>query len=252
GKGAYTKVLWGEVFDNGLIASHVSVASDGKAAAILGQTATSPPEVYVYDLDAPSPRRLTNSNPWLKDMKFAKQEVVKYKAKDGLELEGILIRPLNEEKGKSYPLVLTVHGGPEAHYSNGWVTLYHSLGQVAAARGMAVFYPNYRGSTGYGVEFSMKGQRDAGGKEFDDLTDGIDPLAKTGLVDEKKVGITGGSYGGYATAWGATYFSDRFAAGVMFVGVSDWISCSGTTDIPHEMHLVHHRKWLWEDWDYFK
>jgi dienelactone hydrolase len=137
-------------------------------------------------------------------------------------------------------------------YSNGWITNYNALGQVAAAKGIAVFYPNYRGSTGYGVEFSMKGQKDAGGKEFDDLIDGVDHLIKMGLVDEKKVGITGGSYGGYATAWGATYYSHRFAAGVMFVGISDWISCSGTTDIPQEMFLVHHRKWLWDDWEYFK
>jgi dipeptidyl aminopeptidase/acylaminoacyl peptidase len=222
------------------------------SVAFIAHTAKHPPEVYLLkrgDLKA-SPR-LTDSNPWLKDMQFAKQEVVKYKARDGLELEGILIRALNQEKGKRYPLVLTVHGGPEAHYSNGWLTNYNALGQVAAAKGMAVFYPNYRGSTGYGVEFSMKGQKDAGGKEFDDLIDGVDHLVKMGLVDDKKVGITGGSYGGYATAWGSTYYSDRFAAGVMFVGISDWISCSGTTDIPHEMNLVHHRKWLWEDWDYF-
>lgn len=243
------------------ILGNISSSNDGKRIALIGQTPKHPPEVYFLDEWGKSdvdrfgfkvPRRLTHSNPWLKSMQFAKQEVIKYKARDGLELEGVLVRPLNEKKGQHYPLVLTVHGGPEAHYSNGWVTLYHSLGQVAAAKGMAVFYPNYRGSTGYGVEFSMKGQRDAGGKEFDDLIDGVDHLIKMGLVDEKKVGITGGSYGGYATAWGATYFSNRFAAGVMFVGVSDWISCSGTTDIPHEMHLVHHRKWLWEDWDYFK
>ena len=233
------------------IESGMSLARDGGGLAFIVHAPTHPPEVYFQSAGI-KPRRLTDSNPWLKTMQFAKQEVVKYKARDGLELEGILIRPLNEKKGQRYPLVLTVHGGPEAHYSNGWVTLYHSLGQVAAAKEMAVFYPNYRGSTGYGVEFSMKGQRDAGGKEFDDLIDGVDHLIKIGLVDEKKVGITGGSYGGYATAWGATYFSNRFAAGVMFVGVSDWVSCSGTTDIPHEMHLVHHRKWLWEDWDYFK
>jgi dipeptidyl aminopeptidase/acylaminoacyl peptidase len=220
--------------------------------SLIGHSANHPPEVFFINEIGKTPRRLTNSNPWLKDMKFAKQEVIKYKAKDGLELEGILIRPLNEEKGKRYPLVLTAHGGPESHYSNGWLTMYHSLGQVAAARGMAVFYPNYRGSTGYGVEFSMKGQKEAGGKEFDDLIDGVDHLVKMGLVAEKKVGITGGSYGGYATAWGSTYYSHRFAAGVMFVGISDWISCSGTTDIPQEMFLVHHRKWLWDDWDYFK
>ncbi|MBI3823502.1 MAG: S9 family peptidase [Planctomycetes bacterium] len=241
--------------DSRIIGS-MSYSSEGRTHAFIAHSSRHPPEVYVLEGDKFTPkrmaRRLTDSNAWLKDMKFAKQEVVKYKAKDGLELEGVLIRPLNEEKGKRYPLVLTVHGGPEAHYSNGWLTMYHSLGQVAAAKGMAVFYPNYRGSTGYGVEFSMKGQKDAGGKEFDDLIDGVDHLIKMGLVDDKKVGITGGSYGGYATAWGSTYYSHRFAAGVMFVGISDWISCSGTTDIPQEMFLVHHRKWLWDDWDYFK
>jgi dipeptidyl aminopeptidase/acylaminoacyl peptidase len=238
----------------GVVLSSVSCNSRGNLLACVGHSANHPPEVYFYNGDPKGdgiPRRLTDSNPWLKSIKLAKQEVVKYKARDGLTLEGILVRPLNEEPGKKVPLVLTVHGGPEAHYANGWVTLYHSLGQVAAAKGMAVFYPNYRGSTGYGVEFSMKGQKDAGGKEFDDLIDGVDHLIKMGLVDPKKVGITGGSYGGYATAWGSTYYSDRFAAGVMFVGISDWISCAGTTDIPQEMFLVHHRKWLWDDWDYF-
>ena len=231
--------------------TNLSVERDLKGIAFVGHTPTHPPEVYFAIGDYTPPRRLTDSNPWLKDMKFAKQEVVKYKARDGLELEGVLIRPLNEEKGKRYPLVLHVHGGPEAHYSNGWITRYADLGQVAAANGMASFYPNYRGSTGYGVEFSMKGQAAAAGKEFDDLVDGVDHLIKMGLVDEKKVGITGGSYGGYATAWGATYYSHRFAAGVMFVGLSDLVSCAGTTDIPQEMTLVHHRKWLWDDWEYF-
>jgi dipeptidyl aminopeptidase/acylaminoacyl peptidase len=242
----------GPAFDTGnpasVIVDSITVCSEG--IALIGHSPKHPPEVYLQV--GRECRRLTDSNPWLKDMKFPKQEVIKYKAKDGLELEGILIYPLDYEKGKRYPLVLTVHGGPEAHYSNGWLTNYNALGQVAAAKGMAVFYPNYRGSTGYGVEFSMKGQKEAAGKEFDDLIDGVDHLIKMGLVDEKKVGITGGSYGGYATAWGATYYSHRFAAGVMFVGISDWISCSGTTDIPHEMNLVHHRKWLWDDWDYFK
>ncbi|MBM4070354.1 MAG: S9 family peptidase [Planctomycetes bacterium] len=240
-----------QVGENRPIATDISVSRDGKAIAMIGHAANHPPEVYISSEWRGEPRRLTDSNPWLRTLRFARQEVIKYKARDGLDLEGILVRPLDEKPGQRYPLVLTVHGGPEAHYSNGWVTLYHSLGQVAAAKGMAVFYPNYRGSTGYGVEFSMKGQREAGGKEFDDLIDGVDHLVKTGLVDPKKVGITGGSYGGYATAWGSTYYSDRFAAGVMFVGISDWISCSGTTDIPQEMNLVHHRKWLWEDWDYF-
>jgi dipeptidyl aminopeptidase/acylaminoacyl peptidase len=117
---------------------------------------------------------------------------------------------------------------------------------------MAVFYPNYRGSTGYSVHFSMRGQKDAGGNEFYDLIDGVGHLVDSGLVDKKKVGITGVGYGGYGAAWGATYYSDdHFAAAVMFGGISDWISCIGTTDTPQQEFLTHHRKWLWDDWEYF-
>jgi dipeptidyl aminopeptidase/acylaminoacyl peptidase len=235
----------------GPILRHMTASKDGKALAFVADTPQHPQEVYLLGPGDKAPRRLTDSNPWLKKLRLAKQEVVQHKARDGLELEGILVRPLDEKPGRRYPLVLTVHGGPEAHVANGWTTLYHGLGQVGAARGMAVFYPNYRGSTGRGVAFSEMGQRDAAGKEFDDLVDAVDHLVKTGLVDAKKVGVTGGSYGGYATAWCSTYFTDRFAAGVMFVGISDGVSKVGTTDIPYEMYLVHHRKWLWEDWDYF-
>ena len=128
------------------------------------------------------------------------------------------------------------------------MTGYSMPGQVLAARGIAVFLPNYRGSTGRGVAFSKLGQGDPAGKEFDDLVDAVDHLVNTGLVDKSKVGITGGSYGGYATAWCSTRYSDRFAAGVMFVGISDKISKTGTTDIPEEEFLVHARRRPWDDW----
>jgi dipeptidyl aminopeptidase/acylaminoacyl peptidase len=176
---------------------------------------------------------------------------VRYRARDGLELEGLLIRPMDAQPGVRYPLILVAHGGPESHYSNGWLTSYSSPGQVAAARGFAVFYPNYRGSTGRGVAFSKLSQADAAGKEFDDLVDGVDHLVGMGLVERARVGITGGSYGGYASAWAATRYSDRFAASVMHVGISDNVSKFGTSDIPYELNLVHHRKWPWEDWTYF-
>jgi dipeptidyl aminopeptidase/acylaminoacyl peptidase len=223
--------------------------SKSGVGAILGDSPQHPPEVFLLASGDASPKRLTDSNPWLANIEFAKQEVVSYRAKDGLELEGLLIRPLNEQPGRRYPLILTVHGGPEAHYSNGWLTGYSNPGQVAAAQGFAVFYPNYRGSTGRGVEFSKVSQGDPGGKEFDDLVDAVDHLVATGLVDQAKVGITGGSYGGYAAAWGATYYSERFAAAVMFVGISERIAKLGSTDIPQEMYLVHDRIWPWEKWE---
>jgi len=224
---------------------------DGGAMALVAQTPRHPDELYTFSLsDGPLERR-TTSNEWLAQLRFADQQVMRFKARDGLELDGILIYPLDYRQGTRYPLVMVVHGGPESHYRDGWLTGYSSPGQVFAARGFAVFHPNYRGSTGRGVEFSKISQAAATGAEFDDLVDGVDHLIQIALVDRSKAGITGGSYGGYASAWGATYYSDRFAAAIPFVGISDAISKVGTTDIPQEMYDVHHRKWLWEDWDYF-
>jgi dipeptidyl aminopeptidase/acylaminoacyl peptidase len=236
----------------GPILNGLSLSKDGQSAAFTGQTPRHPSEVFVLKHGQSRPQRLTHSNPWLEEIPLAKQEVVRYTARDGLEIEGLLIRPLNEKRGQKHPLILVVHGGPEAHYSNGWITRYSSPGQMAAARGFAVFYPNYRGSTGRGVAFSMKGQNDYAGGEFDDLVDAVDHLVKTGLVDEKKVGITGGSYGGYASAWAATKQTKHFAASVMNVGVSELISKAGTTDIPTEMYHVHARIWPWEAWDWYR
>jgi len=235
----------------GRLLNTVEKARDDSAMTFLSDSASHPAEVFHLGAAGAAPKRLTNSNPWLSDLRFARQEVVSYTARDGLKLEGILVRPLDEQAGRRYPLIVAVHGGPEAHVANGWVTSYANPGQVAAARDMAVFYPNYRGSTGRGVAFSKLDHGDPAGKEFDDIVDAVDHLAATGLVDKDKVGITGGSYGGYASAWGATYYTERFAASVMFVGISDTISKIGTTDIPEEMYLVHHRHRLWENWDLF-
>ena len=196
-------------------------------------------------------QRITNSNPWLKNKTLAKQELISHKARDGVRLEGILVHPLPGTVSGPAPTILCVHGGPESHVDDGWTTAYSNPGQVAAAQGYAVFYPNYRGSTGRGVAFSKSSQGDPAGKEFDDLIDAVDYLVGQGVADKGKIGVTGGSYGGYATAWCSTKFSDRFAAGVMFVGISDKIAKVGTTDIPDEEYLVHARKRPWENFDFF-
>jgi dipeptidyl aminopeptidase/acylaminoacyl peptidase len=235
----------------GVVLTALSLSRDGQSAVFLAQSPEHPAELFTMKHGDAGPKPLTNSNPWLAQRRLARQEVVKYKARDGLELEGLLIHPLNVAQGQRYALILVVHGGPEAHFRNAWLTSYSNPGQVAAARGFAVFYPNYRGSTGRGVAFSKLSQGDAAGKEFDDYVDGVDHLINIGLVDRAKVGITGGSYGGYATAWGSTYYSDRFAAGVMFVGISDKLAKFGTTDIAQEETLVHARQLPWENWQKF-
>jgi dipeptidyl aminopeptidase/acylaminoacyl peptidase len=224
----------------------VSLASGGGTLALRANSASHPNELFV--LEGSTPSRWTFHNPWLAQVDLGRQRALTYEARDGQPIEGILIEPTGGLKPGGSPTIITVHGGPETHDSNGWNTSYTSPGQVAAGRGYAVFMPNYRGSTGYGTAFAKQHQNDAAGKEFDDLLDARETLVKQGIADPAKVGITGASYGGYATAWAATALSENFAAGVMFVGISNLISKFGTTEIPRETYLVHSRKWPWENW----
>ncbi len=120
---------------------------------------------------------------------------------------------------------------------------------ACTGKGYFVFYPNYRSSTGYGLSFALAGYEDPAGIEFDDIADGIDHLIETGFVDKDKVGLAGGSYGGYAAAWFATFYTEKVKAVSMFVGISDLISKRGTTDIPVEELYVHSGKKLEDMWD---
>jgi dipeptidyl aminopeptidase/acylaminoacyl peptidase len=229
------------------ILGEFTLSRDGSRAAFVAAAPHHPAEVYFMAHGEAAPRRLTDSNPSLAGVGRARQEVVNFQARDGVSLEGILIHPLEEEARMLYPLIVYVHGGPEAHERDGWLTNYSRPGQVAAARGFFVFYPNYRGSTGRGVAFSKLGQGDEAGAEFNDLVDAVEFLAGKYPIDRSKVGVTGGSYGGYASAWCATALSEHFAAAVMFVGISNTISKKGTTDIPEEDYLVHTRSRMWDD-----
>jgi len=222
----------------------------GKSEFVLtGHRPSHPSEAFKYSNGRLE--RLTDSNPWLAEIDMPRQETMTYEARDGLKLEGIVVYPTNYEEGKTYPLMMVIHGGPESHYSNGWLDRYASPVKHAAAKGYALFFPNYRGSTGRGVEFSKLGQNDYAGKEFDDIVDAKKHLVEIGLADESSVGITGGSYGGYASAWGATAQTEHFAASVMFVGISDNLSKFGTTDIAKEMHAVHARSYPWDKWEWY-
>lgn len=223
--------------------------SDKGLISFTANAPTHPSELFLLDNKKGTAQRKTFSNEWMNDLKWGKQEVISYKAKDGkFDVEGMVIYPLDYKEGTKYPLITVVHGGPESHYSNGWLTGYSNPGQMGATKGYVVFYPNYRGSTGRGVTYTYSSQADLAGKEFDDIVDGVDYLIAKGIVDEKRVGVTGGSYGGYASAWMSTYYSHRFAAAVMFVGISNNISKFGTSDIPNEMKLVHERGDIWDNW----
>ena len=236
--------LQGEVDPEGLILT--SIEQGGNRLLVEANSPAHPNEMFSFANGEFT--RWTDHNPWLAEIDMGEQRAFTFRASDGQEIEGVLILPVGGVPAGGAPTILDVHGGPESHESNGWVTNYSGPGQVAAGAGYAVFLPNYRGSTAYGTDFSRQHQNDAAGREFDDLVDAKHWLVEMGYADANRVGVTGGSYGGYATAWSSTRYSEEFAAGVMFVGISNVLSKWGTTDIPTEEYNVHARAYPWEDY----
>ncbi len=161
----------------------------------------------------------------------------------------MLVKPVGFRAGQRYPLVLQPHGGPEAADPNGWNGSYSRWGQMLAGAGYLTLYPNYRGSIGRGVTFAKADHRDLMGAEFQDMLDGIDHLVAQGLADPNRVGIGGGSYGGYTSAWATTYASDRFKAAIPWMGISNWISMTGTSDIFLENSTVHWNLVMYENYE---
>ena len=233
--------------DSGLIAAMPGTRPGLKNMVFVGHSATRPRELYSWSGKG-EPARLTTHNPWLAEVALGEQRAITWAAQDGLEIEGVLMLPVGYTSGR-FPLIVQVHGGPESNHTNGWLSRYANPGQAFCARGYGVLFSNYRGSTGRGIEFAGSAFGDPAGAEFDDIIDGIDHLIAEGLVDGDRVGVTGGSYGGYATYWLSTFHTDRFAAGVGMVGVSDLISKRFLTDIPYEDQYVHMGKPVRESWD---
>ena len=149
---------------------------------------------------------------------------------DGHEIEGLLHLPHGYEKGKRYPLVVEIHGGPSWQWGNWFHGTWHDWGQILAAAGYAVFMPNPRGSTGRGGQFTGANRFDFGGGDFDDIMTGIDLLIERGVADPDRLGICGWSFGGFMTAW-AVGHTDRFKAAVAGAAPTNWVSKIGTTDI---------------------
>jgi dipeptidyl aminopeptidase/acylaminoacyl peptidase len=232
----------------GVIFDAPSFTADFKDFAFVGSTPGVPGDVYYWRNGSRELERLTTLNPWIDERSLGKQEVIRYPARDGVEIEGLLVYPADYAPGERCPLVVVVHGGPESNYSNGWVTGYSTPVQALAGEGYAVFLPNYRASTGYGVDFELAGYHDPAGKEFDDIADGIDYLVSAGIADATRVGLGGGSYGGYAAAWFASYYTTKVRAVCMLVGISDLVSKRLTTDIPYEELYVHSGASLEDMW----
>ena len=239
-----------------ILAGAASWSDDGARYAFVGSMATHAHDVYAGATPSavrgkkPSlalrPKQLVNSNPQLDSLPRGVQETIRYPARDGLEIEAVLVRPARLVEDRRHPLIVVAHGGPESQYLDGWNNSPYAPAQLFAERGYLVVFPNYRGSTGRGVAFAKADHRDLGGHEFEDVLAAVDFLSAKGLADPKRVGITGGSYGGYFTALGVTRHSQRFAAGVELFGITNWESFLGQSDIPAENARVHWDLWCYD------
>jgi dipeptidyl aminopeptidase/acylaminoacyl peptidase len=187
-----------------------------------------PEEIWVAPLNSiDQAKKITWTNPQVRDFVLAETSVIKWKGPDDFDVEGLLVKPAGYEAGKRYPLILNIHGGPYARYSD----TFNSRAQVWAANGYAVLMPNPRGSTGYGQQFATANVADWGGKDFKDLMAGVDALIERGIADPEKLVVMGGSYGGFMTFWTITQ-TDRFKAAIGHAGISDWYSLHGQSDVP--------------------
>jgi len=184
-------------------------------------------DVYVANADGSGERRLTRHNQALwKDLDLAGVERMPYKSTDGTPIDGFLVKPIGWRAGTKYPLILSVHGGPAGQYGVDWYQEF----QVYATNGYGVFFANPRGSTGYGEEFARGIKNNWGKMDYTDVMSGLDEaIRRNPWIDTTRLGVTGGSYGGFMTNWIVGH-TDRFKAAVTLRSVVNFISDDGTRD----------------------
>lgn len=208
-----------------------SCSAGGRVFAAAKEAPNEPHELAVLDTIGSdrSWRTLTSVNAALAGRATSTAEPYSWTAADGLEIEGILVRPAGAAD-EPLPLIVCVHGGPTNAWTFNFAHGYMNLGLLLAEAGYLVLLPNPRGSSGRGQEFARANLGDMGGGDLEDILAGVGALADAGIVDRARVGITGGSYGGFMSTWAPTQ-TDAFAAAAPFAIVSDWLSMHNTTNI---------------------
>ncbi len=199
--------------------SVLSSSFDDQHWLIIANGDVEPGETYLYKRDGHSLAFQYKVREKLPREPLSPMQAIHYPSSDGLEIPAYLTLPKGLE-AKNLPILLVVHGGPWAR--DGWG--YNPLAQFFANRGYAVLMPNFRGSTGYGKNFLNAGNGEWGAKMQDDLTWGVRYLIAQGIADPKRIGILGGSYGGYAALAGVAFTPDVYRAGVDIVGPSNLIT----------------------------
>jgi dipeptidyl aminopeptidase/acylaminoacyl peptidase len=196
-------------------------------AYVAGDSAR-PAELFTASIDGRSEKKLTSFNDALvKELEAVAADRILYKSKDGTEIEGWVLKPRGYTGSRAWPLILTMHGGPHSAYGHSF-SFEH---QLFAANGYLVVYTNPRGSTNYGEKFLWATWGGWGNLDFEDVMAGVDYAKTKYNVDEKRMGVTGYSYGGFLTNWVIGH-TNRFAAAISGAGIANWISDYATSDIP--------------------
>ena len=190
-----------------------------------------PIELMLLPTGENSPTAITTFNvDWLNSVNVQPTHEIRYSSPVGLDIHGWYLLPVGYEEGKQYPLIVNIHGGPHIMWGAGEASMFHEW-QYQAANGYVVFSCNPRGADGYGEAFQKSITRNWGEPAFEDVMAGVDTLIQKGLIDTSRMAVTGGSYGGYMTAWVVSH-TDRFACAASQRGVYNLISFYGTSDVP--------------------
>lgn len=206
-------------FNNEDISSVSFSESEQKIRLTVGSSKM-PSDLFVYDIEAENLKKITNSlNPKIDSKSLVNAQVIRYKSFDGLEIPAIYYKPLSASKNNKVPALVWVHGGPGGQSRMG----FNPLIQYLTNNGYAILAVNNRGSSGYGKSFYKMDDKNHGEKDLQDCIWGKKWLQKQEYIDENKIGIIGGSYGGYMTMAAMTFTPDEFMVGVNIFGVTNWI-----------------------------
>ena len=210
----------------------MEINRSGTTFGFTRQTPDAPADVYVSSVADFKPVQISHANADLKMPALGRTEVIRWKSKDGKDIEGLLTYPVGYQQGQRVPLILNVHGGPTGVYQQTFIggRGVYPLATLAA-RGYAILRANPRGSTGYGTEFRRANMKDWGGGDYQDLMSGVDKVIEMGVADPEKLGVMGWSYGGFMTTWIVTQ-TKRFKAASAGAPVTNLMSFNGTADIP--------------------
>ena len=234
------------------VVGSVSIARNADSLVYSWETADQPWNLFAQSTESRSGAlQLTDLHADIDIPEMGRTELLSWTSDDGTPIEGFLTYPIGYEEGRSYPIILNVHGGPSGVFVDGFTgapAIYQI--QYFAENGFAVLRPNPRGSTGYGYEFREATATNWGAGDFNDLLTGLDKVIEMGVGDVDQQYLMGWSYGGYMTSWAVTQ-TDRFRAASMGAGLSNLVSMSMTSDI--RRYLVEHLGgYYWDDMDAYR